>query len=181
MSLAPILSKTKPQTAAIDIEICLNCDELTTLTAQVQAARQGGAKRLELCGTMHEQGLTPTVEAVNSARQAWGKAPGLVAMLRPRGGNFYYQADDVALLQQQLSALAEAGADAVELGHGLVDDLSGRQDFVDQTGRLTCQGGRGVHVAPEIYVLNAAECIGPHQARLVQAFGEWGFERADAR
>ena len=120
MSLAPILSQTEPQTepqtTAIDIEICLNCDDLTTLTAQVQAARQGGAKRLELCGAMHEQGLTPTVAAVNIARQTWGNAPGLVAMLRPRAGDFYYQAGDVALMQQQLSALAEAGADAVVLG-----------------------------------------------------------------
>lgn len=116
MNLAPILSRTEPQTAAIDIEICLNCDDLTTLAAQVQAARQGRAKRLELCGAMHEQGLTPTVEAVNIARQAWGNTPGLVAMLRPRGGDFCYQADDVALMQQQLSALAEAGADAVVLG-----------------------------------------------------------------
>lgn len=104
------------QNAAIDIEICLNCDDLSNLARQVQAAREGGAKRLELCGAMYEQGLTPSVEAVKIARQAWGNAPGLVAMLRPRGGDFCYQADDVLLLQQQLSGLAEAGADAVVLG-----------------------------------------------------------------
>ena len=104
------------QTAAIDIEICLNCDDLTHLAAQVQAAREGGAKRLELCGAMHEQGLTPTVAAVRIAREAWGNAPGLVAMLRPRGGDFYVQADDVELMQQQLSDLASAGADAVVVG-----------------------------------------------------------------
>ena len=104
------------QLASIDIEICVNCDDLSTLATQVQAARAGCATRLELCGAMHEQGLTPTVEAVKIARQAWGNAPGLVAMLRPRGGDFYYQAGDVALMQQQLSALAEAGADAVVVG-----------------------------------------------------------------
>ncbi|WP_164852240.1 copper homeostasis protein CutC [Rheinheimera riviphila] len=104
------------QFAGIDIEICVNCDDLSTLAIQVQAAKAGCATRLELCGAMHEQGLTPTVEAVKIARQAWGNGPGLVAMLRPRGGDFYYQADDVALMQQQLSALAAAGADAVVLG-----------------------------------------------------------------
>jgi copper homeostasis protein len=104
------------QFAGIDIEICVNCDDLSTLATQVQAAKAGCATRLELCGAMHEQGLTPTVEAVKIARQAWGNTPGLVAMLRPRGGDFYYQAGDVALMQQQLSALAEASADAVVLG-----------------------------------------------------------------
>jgi len=116
MSFASIQSQTALQTAAIDIEICLNCDDLSILAAQVQAAREGGAKRLELCGAMHEQGLTPTVEAVKITRQAWGNAPGLVAMLRPRGGDFCYQADEVVQLKQQLSALAAAGADAVVLG-----------------------------------------------------------------
>jgi len=116
MNLAPTQQHSLPPTTAIDIEICVNCDDLNTLAAQVQAARTGGAKRLELCGAMHEQGLTPTIEAVTIARQAWGNAPGLVAMLRPRGGDFCYQSDDVLLLQQQLSAVAEAGADAVVLG-----------------------------------------------------------------
>lgn len=112
------MSFTTPlqQLAGIDIEICVNCDDLGTLAAQVQAAKAGCAARLELCGAMHEQGLTPTARAVEIARQAWGNAPGLVAMLRPRGGDFYYQAGDVVLLQQQLSAVAEAGADSVVLG-----------------------------------------------------------------
>jgi len=116
MNLAPTQQHSLPPTTAIDIEICVNCDDLNTLAVQVQAARTGGAKRLELCGAMYEQGLTPTIEAVAIARQAWGNTSGLVAMLRPRSGDFYYQAEDVALMQQQLSALAEAGADAVVLG-----------------------------------------------------------------
>jgi copper homeostasis protein len=116
MSLEPIQPDSLQRTTAIDIEICVNCDDLSTLAAQVQAARDGGAKRLELCGAMHEQGLTPAGEAVKIARQAWGNASGVMAMLRPRGGDFYYQAADVALMQHQLSTLAEAGADAVVLG-----------------------------------------------------------------
>lgn len=116
MNLQSIVSHSLQRNAAIDIEICLNCDDLNTLATQVQAARAGGAKRLELCSAMQEQGLTPTIEAVKIARQAWGNTPGLVAMLRPRGGDFYAQADDVALMQQQLPSLAEAGADAVVFG-----------------------------------------------------------------
>ncbi len=98
------------------IEICLNCDDLSTLAAQVVAARQGGAIRLELCAEMAQQGLTPTTQAVAIARQAWGDSPGLVAMLRPRGGDFYYRPAEVPLLQQQLAELAHAGADAVVVG-----------------------------------------------------------------
>jgi len=105
-----------PQAAAIDIEICVNCDDLQHLATEVRTARAAGAKRLELCGAMQEQGLTPTVEAVRIARQAWGVMPGLVAMLRPRGGDFYYQAAEAALLQQQMADLAAAGADAIVLG-----------------------------------------------------------------
>ncbi|MBU2179633.1 MAG: copper homeostasis protein CutC [Gammaproteobacteria bacterium] len=118
----------KANTTAAGIEICLNCDDLSTLAAQVVAARQGGAIRLELCADMAQQGLTPTKQAVAIVRQAWGDAPGLVAMLRPRGGDFYYQAADVRLLQQQLTELAEAGADAVVVGP-LQKNASGITDF----------------------------------------------------
>ncbi|WP_430458238.1 copper homeostasis protein CutC [Rheinheimera sp.] len=98
----------------IALELCLQTE--TNLAANVSLAREFGVARLELCSRMDLSGLTPSPAEVAVARQHWGDGPGLVAMLRPRGGDFCYDAAEVALLRQHMAQLAAAGADSVVLG-----------------------------------------------------------------
>jgi copper homeostasis protein len=98
----------------IRLELCLQTE--THLAANVRLAREFGVARLELCSRMDQDGLTPTPAQVALARQHWGDGPGLVAMLRPRGGDFCYEAAALRQMQSELVQLATAGADAVVLG-----------------------------------------------------------------
>ncbi len=98
----------------IKLELCLQTE--THLAANVALAREFGVARLELCSRMDQDGLTPTPAEVALARQHWGDGPGLVAMLRPRGGDFCYDASEIALLRHDMAQLAAAGADSVVLG-----------------------------------------------------------------
>jgi len=98
----------------IKLELCLQTE--THLAANVALAREFGVARLELCSRMDQDGLTPTPAQVALARQHWGDGPGLVAMLRPRGGDFCYQKSEQRQLQSELVQLAAAGADSVVLG-----------------------------------------------------------------
>lgn len=98
----------------IKLELCLQTE--TQLAANVRLAREFGVARLELCSRMDLDGLTPTPAQVALARHYWGDGPGLVAMLRPRGGDFCYDTTEIALLRHDMAQLATAGADSVVLG-----------------------------------------------------------------
>lgn len=88
-----------------------------------RAAKAGGADRLELCLDLTCGGLTPPAELVAAVKQAV-ELP-LVAMLRPRAGNFVYNARELDGMCARAGELRAAGADAIVLGaltrEGLVD------------------------------------------------------------
>ncbi|MDZ7871657.1 MAG: copper homeostasis protein CutC [Rheinheimera sp.] len=98
----------------IKLELCLQTE--THLAVNVSLAREFGVARLELCSRMDLSGLTPTPTQVALARQHWGDGPGLVAMLRPRGGDFCYTAAELRQMHTELVQLAAAGADSVVFG-----------------------------------------------------------------
>lgn len=98
------------------IEICIHSKDDTYVSRSVSSAREGGAERIELCSHMEQDGLTPSVEHIELAREAFKDRPGLLSMIRPRGGDFFYRRDDIALMKQQIKAAARAGADGVVIG-----------------------------------------------------------------
>jgi copper homeostasis protein len=65
---------------------------------------------------MHLDGLTPSPACLAAARQALGDLPGLMAMIRPRAGDFCYSPAELALMLDQIDAAAAAGADGVVFG-----------------------------------------------------------------
>lgn len=112
----------------IPVEICINADGAQPVAAAVAAAQAGGANTIELCGDMRVDGLTPGRDAIEAARAAFS-APGLMVMIRPRGGDFVYRPDEISRMKGQIARAAEAGADGVVLGllhgqDGRVDDAA---------------------------------------------------------
>lgn len=109
--------------------------EIIALNARdARNAEQGGADRLELVGTMSDDGLSPDLATVSAVRQATSLP--FRVMLRLRGG-FTAHAEDLAQLRTRLGQFIDAGADGVVLGfldedgavdatavHALVDDGS---------------------------------------------------------
>jgi len=101
---------------AIPVEVCIHSKDDAYVSRSVSSAWQGGAGRIELCAHMEQDGLTPSVKHIELAREAFRDRPGLLPMIRPRGGDFFYHRDDIALMEQQIKAAARAGADGVVIG-----------------------------------------------------------------
>jgi len=97
-------------------EICICSDDLPQMAANICKVYQMGAQRIELCSAMELDGLTPELEAVILARQAFKERSGLMVMIRPRAGDFFYDEDEVCLMLKQIQQVADAGADGVVFG-----------------------------------------------------------------
>jgi len=100
------------------VEVCVES------VAGVAAAARAGAARAELCASLFEGGTTPSHGALVRARRVAGIE--LVALLRPRGGDFVYAEEELAVLEADVDAAVELGLDGVALGcltsEGAVDE-----------------------------------------------------------
>ena len=78
-----------------------------------KAACAGGADRLELCENAAEGGTTPSLGTLEAA-----VALGLPvhAMIRPRGGDFLYETDEVRVMERDIDLARSAGARGIVLG-----------------------------------------------------------------
>jgi len=87
-------------------------------------AQQSGAHRVELCGGYPEGGTTPSHGLIQLARQAL--TVDLYVMIRPRGGDFLYSDDELAVMKQDILTAKALKADGLVFGllraDGLVDE-----------------------------------------------------------
>lgn len=90
------------------LEICI--DRL----ASARAAREGGADRLEVCGELSAGGVTPSVGLVEACLALDG--PAVMMMIRPHGGSFFYESDDVAVMLGDLRTAARLRVKGVVFG-----------------------------------------------------------------
>jgi copper homeostasis protein len=77
-------------------------------------AVEAGAERLEVCRDYRVGGLTPPPEWIFALKHSVNIP--LVAMVRPRAGNFTYSSDEWAQMQTSGLALRKAGAHALVFG-----------------------------------------------------------------
>lgn len=81
--------------------------------AQALAAKNAGASRIELCEDIAVGGVTPSAANIVST-----VALGLPVnvLVRPRGGDFVYSADEMASVRESVLQCAELGASGVVIG-----------------------------------------------------------------
>jgi copper homeostasis protein len=89
------------------LEICVDTIE------GVLAAKRGGATRVELCASLSEGGLTPSVGLMKSA--AASDIP-CFAMIRPRSGMFHFSKMEENIMLADIQAAKDTGLAGVVLG-----------------------------------------------------------------
>jgi copper homeostasis protein len=145
---------------AITLEVCVdNVDGLA-------AALRGGADRIELCSALEIGGLTPTAGLLRAAAES--PVP-VVAMIRPRGGDFCFNEAETALMLNEIDAVAAAGLQGVVLGASLADgrlDLNTLERLVRRAAALGLRG-----------VLHRAIDLCPDLATATRRAIDLGFER----
>ena len=119
-------------TLRVLVEVCVDS------VASAMAAEAGGAARLELCASLVEGGITPSAGFIEMTRASVSTA--LHVMIRPRGGDFCYDADEFEIMRRDIALAKRLGANGVVFGildvHGNVDVARTRQ-LVDEARPLT--------------------------------------------
>ena len=90
------------------LEIC--ADSLSS----VRAAVKGSADRIELCSALTVGGLTPYEMLLRQIREE-SDIP-VRCLMRPRGGDFLYETEEIDMLRRQILQLKAAGADGFVIG-----------------------------------------------------------------
>jgi copper homeostasis protein len=81
--------------------------------ASAKAAAAGGADRIELCENAAEGGTTPSLGTLEATK---GLGVTVHAMIRPRGGDFLYDADELRVMERDIDLAVAAGVDGLVLG-----------------------------------------------------------------
>ena len=93
------------------------------------ASERGGAGRIELCADLDVGGTTPDAALV--ARSVERVAIPVFVMIRPRGGDFVYDANDVRVMERAIRAATASGARGIVAGalrrDGTIDDETMRR------------------------------------------------------
>lgn len=80
-----------------------------------RAAVESGASRLELCQALEVGGLTPSLGVLESVLAAVDPAV-VNVLVRPRGGGFCYDAEEIALVEADIRACVDRGVGGVVVG-----------------------------------------------------------------
>ena len=113
------------------------------------AAYDGGAMRLEICGSLLEGGLTPTLGLFLAIRRKLVDVF-LVVLIRARSGDFVYSPEEVDVMLEDIRVLVKNGANGVVVGaltsQGDVDVQTLRR-FIEAAGNVEITFHRAIDVS----------------------------------
>ncbi|MGO4222931.1 copper homeostasis protein CutC [Lysobacter sp. TAF61] len=116
--------------------------------ASALAAQDGGADRIELCENLGEGGCTPSYGTIAVARERL-RIP-LYVLIRPRAGDFLYDASECEVMLRDIASCVRLGCDGVVIGalaeDGAVDGATCRE-LVAAAGALGVAFHRAFDVA----------------------------------
>lgn len=125
-------------------EICVDS------VAGVRAASAAGADRVELCADLLEGGTTPSRGMMQRARNVAGMR--LNVMIRPRGGDFLFDDDELAVMEADIETAKAEGADGVVIGLLAVDgtvDAARTADLISRARPLSVTFHRAFDMTPD--------------------------------
>lgn len=77
-------------------------------------AQAAGVQRIELCGPLHDGGITPSAGLI--ARCSDLLLTSVNVLVRPRVGDFVYSPDEVEIMKKDIAVAKELGVDGVAIG-----------------------------------------------------------------
>lgn len=119
-----------------------------------QAAVLGGAQRIELCSALPLDGLTPSAGLIKAARSLEGIK--LHVLIRPREGDFVYDATETDVMLHDIRLAHKLGADGVVIGA-----LTPDGDIDIPTCRHLIEAAEGMQVT---FHRAFDRCADPHHA-----------------
>jgi copper homeostasis protein len=143
------------QAKSMNFEICVSTP------VDVAIAQEAGANRVELCGHWECGGLTPTSASVRASASI---GIPVRALIRPRAGDFIYNASEKQLMIAEALDCLEAGAEMIVVG-GL--DETGNVD--EQLLEMLCK-----KISNEMIVFHRALDLSNNpleSAKILQDFG----------
>jgi copper homeostasis protein len=156
------------------LEVCVDSAE------GLAEAAAGGADRIELCAALALGGLTPSAGLM--ARAAGCGVP-VVAMIRPRAGDFVWSDVEVGMMEAEIAAVRAAGLAGVVLGASLPDgrlDVPVLQRLTEAAAGMDLVLHRCIDLAPDMSeALEEAVRLGFH--RILTSGGEVTAEMGAAR
>lgn len=99
-----------------NLEICLNSDNLLTLPINLNSAFIAGANRVELCSSMHLDGLSPDSTAIKLCAQQIPAHGELLVMIRPVANTFVANNKILNKMIREITRAADLGATGVVFG-----------------------------------------------------------------
>lgn len=115
-------------------------------------AQKGGADRVELCANLSEGGTTPSYATIELAKERLKLE--VMVMLRPRGGDFYYNDTEFELIRRDLLVCKKIGVKGVVFGiltkEGEVDKERCRE-LVEMAGSMEVCFHRAIDMTRDYY------------------------------
>ncbi|WP_416437686.1 copper homeostasis protein CutC [Phnomibacter sp. MR] len=115
-------------------------------------AERVGAKRVELCDNPIEGGTTPSYGAIRLVREKINIE--LYPIIRPRSMNYYYDADEFAMMLQDVRMCKELGCDGISVGVQLITghvDTNRMKQLVEVAYPMGVTSNRVIDAAPDPY------------------------------
>jgi copper homeostasis protein len=132
--------------APVIYEVCVDS------VAGIRAAEAAGADRVELCADLLEGGITPSRGTIRQARTVGGI--GLNVMIRPRGGDFLFDDDELAMMEADIDTARAENADGVVIGLLNADgtiDLARTRALIARARPLSVTFHRAFDMTPDAF------------------------------
>lgn len=127
-------------------------------------AEKGGANRLELCGNLIIGGTSPSLSLFKQVKKHTGIRVNV--LLRPRFGDFLYSDYEMDILEDEVKAFEQAGADGVGIGCLDADgniDRKKMERLLRHTGSMSVTLHRAFDVCRDPYqALEECKQLGIH-------------------